>query len=201
MPARLPRSFFTRDATVVARELLGHTLVTCIGGIRTAGRITETEAYMGADDPASHAHRGPTARNRALFLNGGHAYVYVSYGVHLCFNVSASVPGIGQGVLFRAVQPLQGLGHMMARRGRHGGNPLTLANGPGKLTVALGITMEHNRIDLLKSDLVMIEEGTPLNDAHVIATPRIGITKAADLPWRWVAKLILPKNITLQPNE
>lgn len=183
--ARLDRSFYLREATEVAPDLLGRLLVTMIDGRRTAGRIIETEAYIGRDDLASHSHGGPRGRNLPMFLEGGHAYVYFIYGVHYCFNVVTGEEGDGQAVLIRGIEPVEGADLMRLRRGGKPTREIDLANGPGKLTVALGIGPELNGVDLTTSPEVWIESGSPETD-HVV-TPRIGITKSADLPWRWIA--------------
>src|SRR5207244_7112797 len=104
--ARLSGIYYQRDARQVARDLLGRILCTEIGGVRTAGRISETEAYLGTDDPASHSHRGPTGRNQAMFMEGGHAYVYFIYGMYYCFNVVTGPAGVGEAVLIRGLEPM-----------------------------------------------------------------------------------------------
>lgn len=190
---KLPRAFFQRDARVVARQLLGHRLVTVIDGVRTSGRIIETEAYVGQVDAASHCYRGKTPRNQAMFLDGGHAYVYFIYGVHHCFNVVTGEAEVGQGVLVRGVEPVEGIEVMRQRRNQRAGTSASvananLANGPGKLTIALGIGPEHNGIDLLNNPHIWIERDRSLADHEVSATPRIGINKATELEWRWVRK-------------
>ena len=178
------RSFFTRDSRRLARDLLGHILLTEFNGIRTAGYITEAEAYR-QEEPASHCHRGKTRRNAAMFLTGGHIYVYFIYGMHHCVNIVAGSPDYGEAVLLRAIMPAEGLDHMRERRGRKVRDK-DLANGPGKLTRALGIGPEHDCLDLLDPDSpIRLLPGTPVPDSNVRQTPRIGITKAVDLPWRW----------------
>lgn len=189
LPLLLPtRAFFQRDARIVARELLGHRLVTLVGGVRTSGRIIETEAYVGEEDAASHCYRGKTPRNQAMFLDGGHTYVYFIYGVHHCFNVVTGEQGMGQGVLIRGVEPVEGIEVMRQRRKRAAGTIADLTNGPGKLTIALGIGPEHNGIDLLNNPHVWIEHDHPFADHEIRTTPRIGITKSAEFEWRWVKK-------------
>ncbi len=184
----LPRSFYRRDARVVARALLGRTLVTRIDSLRTAGRIIETEAYLGADDLASHSRGGETLRNRAMFLDGGHAYVYFIYGMYYCFNVVTGIAGAGEAVLIRGVEPIEGIDVMEHRRGRSPRNPLELSNGPGKLTISFGIGPELNGVDLTADPRIEIEEGTPAADSDILATPRIGITRSTEHLWRWVLK-------------
>ena len=165
-------AFFSREVTEVARRLIGaELLVDSVGGI-----ITETEAYH-PTDPASHSHRGPTPRNASMFLGPGHVYVYRSYGIHWCMNL---VCGGAAAVLIRALQPTQGIEIMAARRG------LTalgaLCTGPGKVGEALGITKAH---DGLRVDAPPFELRLAATEAPVVIGPRIGITKAADLPWRF----------------
>lgn len=178
----LARTFYRRDVRIVARELLGCRLVTLIDGERAEGVIIETEAYLSEGDEASHSWRGETARNRSMFLEGGHAYVYRIYGMHSCFNVVAGRKGIGESVLIRAIEPTVGTEIMRQRRGERPDRDL--ANGPGKLTVALGIGPEHGGLDLMTSTVIWIERGEDLSD-DVEVTPRIGIRRSADLLLRW----------------
>jgi DNA-3-methyladenine glycosylase len=184
---RLHQEFFTRDAREVARDLLGRTLVTLVDGIRTSGTIIETEAYLGSEDMASHAYRGLTGRNGAMFLGGGHAYVYFIYGMYYCFNVVTGEAGSGQAVLVRGLAPLDGVATMRERRGRMPKREIELTNGPGKLAIALAIGPELNGADLMTDRRIWIEEGDPIPDDRVLATPRIGISKAVEHEWRWVA--------------
>ncbi len=171
--------FLAGDSPDVAPTLLGWRLVSLIGGERTAIRITEVEAYR-QDDPASHSFPGPTKRNATMFGPAGHLYVYRSYGVHWCANVVTSAPGHGAGVLIRAGSPLDGLEVMERRRGRR----TSLSNGPGKVAQALGIEGIHDGTDL-RQGVVRLEPGTP--PVTFVATPRIGISKATEVPWRFVA--------------
>jgi DNA-3-methyladenine glycosylase len=147
-------------------------------------RITEVEAYM-PDDPASHAFRGPTARNAVMFGPPGHLYVYFSYGVHYCANVTTGPVGSGQGVLLRAVTPVAGRDAMVARR--HG-RERNIADGPGKLCQALAIGPADNGVDVCsrQSPVWLADDGTPPPDSPIV-TPRIGIRHAVDVPWRWLA--------------
>jgi DNA-3-methyladenine glycosylase len=160
------------DIVAAARALIGATLlVDGVGGI-----IVETEAYH-ADEPASHSFRGPTPRNGAMYLGPGHAYVYRSYGIHWCLNFTGPP---GTAVLIRAVAPAAGLAIMRARRGLE--DPRTLASGPGKLCAALGIDLSHNgrRLDQPPFELTL-----PATAPRLVVGPRIGISKAIDLPWRF----------------
>jgi DNA-3-methyladenine glycosylase len=167
-----------------ARLLLGRRLRSEVGGAPTEVILTEVEAYGGAGDPASHAHRGPTARNAAMFGRAGTLYVYRSYGVHWCANVVTGPEGEGSAVLLRAGEPVAGNEVMAARRGRAD----HLADGPGKLAQALGIAGEHDGLDLLGEGPVWLGGGPPA-PGDVRATRRIGITRAVDRPWRFVLRL------------
>ncbi len=162
-----------QSAPDLARRLIGARLV-----VRGAGGIVvETEAYT-RDDPASHSHRGPTPRNAAMFGPAGHAYVYRSYGIHLCLNVVAAP---GEAVLIRALQPLTGVDLMMQRRGRQGLRQLCA--GPGRLGQALGLTLDDNGRPFGGPDLWLFLPGSV--PENVIAGPRIGITRATELLWRF----------------
>jgi DNA-3-methyladenine glycosylase len=177
-----PRSWFERDAPVVAVDLLGKLLVVEREGKQASGRIVETEAYM-ADDPASHSYRGRTGRNAVMFGPAGHLYVYRSYGIHWCANVVTGAEGEGQAVLIRAIEPVEGIDEMLRRRGRH-----PLADGPGKLCQALGIDGAHDGVDLVVPGAAVriVDEGSP-PPADPVVGPRIGISRAIDRPWRWRA--------------
>jgi DNA-3-methyladenine glycosylase len=183
--APLAPAFYDRDPEQVARDLLG-----CIVACRspeglTAGRIVETEAYLGPHDPACHAVAGRTKRTHWLFGPPGVAYVYFIYGVHWCLNAVTREEGFGSAVLIRALEPTEGIVLMRQRRGVARDRDLT--NGPGKLCQALGITRAHDGLSLATSELA-IHAGAPLPDEAVAVTPRIGITKAADWPLRWVVQ-------------
>lgn len=182
----LPRRFYARDSVTVARALLGCVLVHDTADGRVAGRIVEVEAYE-QTDPASHSFVGRTARNAVMFGPGGYAYVYLSYGVHWCLNVATDREGFGAAVLLRAARPLVGVEVMAARRRLplDEASLVRLARGPGCLTQAFGVTIGDNGLDLTASSLRILRGG-PRPDERVIATPRIGITKAADRPWRFV---------------
>jgi DNA-3-methyladenine glycosylase len=165
-----------------APELLGSLLISDVGGRVVMARVTEVEAYKGSDDPASHAFRGRTGRNGSMFERPGTLYVYRSYGIHWCANVAAGPEGVGWGILFRAGDIVDGVSVARARRGRD----IDLANGPGKLTQALGIDHTHDGTYLLDgAGPIRIEPGTP--PEVVVATPRVGISTAVDRPWRFVA--------------
>lgn len=146
-----------------------------------AGRIVEVEAYRGRDDPAAHSFRGPTRRNATMFGPPGHLYVYFSYGVHWCCNATC---GDGTGVLIRGLMPLAGIDAMRAARPR--ARESNLSNGPGKLTQALDIDGSFDGEDLVTSARVGIYDDAFRGTVPPRATARIGISKAVDLPWRWV---------------
>jgi DNA-3-methyladenine glycosylase len=179
---RLLREFFARDPVVLARDLLGRVLFYKTPEGLLAGRIVETEAYTGAADPASHAFRGPTARNAVMFGPAGHAYVYFTYGMHYCLNVTAEAPGTAGAVLLRALEPLAGVEIMRARGDR--GPEIRVLSGPGKIGRAFGLTLEDNGRDFTRGPLG-ITAGLPVPDREVATSPRIGISRAVDLPYRF----------------
>jgi len=189
----LSRHFYDRDPVVVARDLLGKLLIRREGRKLLAGRIVENEAYLGAGDPAAHAYSGRTPRNAVLFGPPGHAYVYFIYGNHYCLNVSCMPEGYGEGVLLRAMEPVEGIEAMAEARGlelhsppRHAQLRL-ISSGPGRMSEALGITrLRDNGKDLTsrKSNLWFADDG--YRPEKVLATPRIGIKKAIDEPLRFV---------------
>lgn len=182
----LARSFFTRPALVVARDVLGCLLVHDAGGARAVGRVVEAEAY-GQDDPGSHAFRGHTPRTAPMFEAPGHAYVYFTYGMHFCLNAVTDSEGTAGAVLIRAVEPLEALPAMRRRRGA-GIRDRDLARGPGRLTKAFGIAREHNRADLTRPPLCLCA-GERLPEEAVEATPRIGLGPTQDgRPWRFVVR-------------
>lgn len=185
----LPRAFYDRDPRRVSRDLLGKVLVrTEAKKGALAARIVEVEAYFGPDDAAAHSFIGRTARNAVLFGPPGFAYIYFIYGNHYCLNVSCLPDGTGGGILFRAMEPLIGIAKMASARGLSlNGNLRLLTSGPGRLAQAFGITRERdNGKDLTdpNSDLFVADDG--FHVPRVLRTPRIGITKSADLPWRFV---------------
>jgi DNA-3-methyladenine glycosylase len=182
----LGRAALPAGTLELARFLIGKLLIRRLpGGDVLAGRIVETEAY-GTDDPASHAYRGPTARNRAMFERHAHAYVYLIYGTSYCLNVSSEDAGIGAAVLVRAAVPLAGIERMRALRGRPGLRDDELARGPGNLCRAFGIGLELDGIDLdADPRLALGDDGTVL---EVGTSVRIGLTRAADRPHRFYAR-------------
>lgn len=179
--ATLPVSFFRRDAETVARDLLGAVLVAGEGRSRTAGRIVEVEAYLGAGDPASHAYRYRRHRgNVALYGPAGSWYVYRSYGIHWCANLVCGPPHEGAAVLLRALEPVEGLSLMRRRRG--GIADRQLCAGPGRLCQALGISDQHDGRPRTTGVLQLMRGDSP---SGVVASPRIGISVARDWPLRF----------------
>jgi len=179
-PGRLPRSFYARAATEVAPALLGQVLVRALpDGTRAAARIVEVEAY-GPDDPASHAFRGMTPRNAAMFGPPGHVYVYFTYGMHFCMNAVCGRAGQGTAVLLRAGEPLEGVEGMQVRRGRE--RTLDLCSGPGRFTQALDVTRSDNGTDLVDGGSLWVERG-PRTEA--IGTGiRVGVRETTR-SWRY----------------
>jgi DNA-3-methyladenine glycosylase len=165
--------------TDAARALLGRSIVSEVGGARTAAVLTEVEAYGGGDDPASHAVRGPSPRNRSMFGPPGTLYVYRSYGLHWCVNVVTGPEGEASAVLLRGGVPLSGLPVMEARRGRTD----HLCDGPGRLAQALGVTGDLDGTSVFDGPIHL--DGEPAA-GEIIATARIGVTKAVERPWRFV---------------
>ena len=172
------RDFFDRSVHEVARELIGWRL----GVAEAAGVIVETEAYE-ASDPACHAYIGRTTRNEVLFGPPGHAYVYLSYGIHSLLNFVTEPEGTASAVLIRALEPTDGIDLMRERRGQQ--RLEALCSGPGKLTEALGVDLSLNGADLLAPPFELAEPAGEWANLEVITGPRIGITKAAELPWRY----------------
>ena len=189
----LAREFFNRDPREVGRELLGKIIVRTERSKLLAGRVVEVEAYLGAGDAAAHAAAGRTPRNHVLFGPPGHAYVYFIYGVHYCLNISCMPEGEAGCVLIRALEPLTGIPEMARARDLNPLDPTSvrdlrkLLSGPGKLCEALGITrMRDNDKDMLspQSDLQVRDDG--FSPVEILATQRIGITKSADMPLRYL---------------
>jgi DNA-3-methyladenine glycosylase len=180
----LTRRWFERPATVVAPALIGRHLVRGFAdGSIARVRIVETEAYE-PDDPASHAFRGPSARNGTMFGPAAHLYVYLIYGMHHCLNVVTGRPGRGSAVLLRAAEPLDNVARLEANRGVS--DPRLLCRGPGRLAQALAIDRSLDGIDLLAREALWIEPGTPVPRSRLEVTERVGISVGTDHPWRWL---------------
>jgi DNA-3-methyladenine glycosylase len=189
---RLVRSFFARDTVTVARALLGQRLVRVIDGMRLGGLICEAEAYAGSDDSSSHAYRR-TPRSAIMYGPPGHAYVYFIYGMYFCLNVVTEADGRPGAVLLRGLLPQEGIETLRARR--PGVRDSRLADGPGKLCAALGITGAQNGLDLCTSDELFLEAGPTVAADAVVATPRVGVrgdASALTRPWRFVWHPALP---------
>jgi DNA-3-methyladenine glycosylase len=185
---KLPRSFYLRPTVVVARELLGKYLVRIYKGQRLIGTIVEAEAYC-EGDPASHSYIGRTKRNDVMFWEGGHLYVYFTYGMHFCANVVTRNAGIGEAVLIRAVEPVQEIDVMIRnRRASHSKkSAVELTNGPAKLCQALCIGRKENGIDLLGKE-VFILDAPRLPSSSIRTSTRIGITDGKGKKWRYFVK-------------
>jgi DNA-3-methyladenine glycosylase len=192
----LPRGFYDRPTLEVARELLGKVLVHNRRGVRTSGIIVEVEAYVGESDPACHAASGRTTRTAPLYGVPGHAYVYLNYGIHCLVNVVTESDGSPAAVLIRALEPLDGVAIMRRRRaramkGRRHRAAASIAThdlcrGPGNLTMAMGITLAENRLDLLGDRLFVDDRG--IEAGPIAWGPRIGIRVGTETPWRaWIA--------------
>lgn len=190
-PRVLPRAFYDRPTLDVTADLLGKVLVHRKGTTRTSGVIVEVEAYIGESDPACHAAPGPTLRNAPLYGPPGHAYVYLNYGIHCLVNVVTEPEGQPGAVLIRALEPLDGLDVMRRRRRRTAKGrrrvPSSLANseicrGPGNLTMAMGIALGENRLDLVRSHLWIEDRGHAAGP--ITWTPRIGIRVGTERLWR-----------------
>ncbi len=184
--SKLPREFYLQDTVKVAKNLLGKKIVRKIGNQEISGIITETEAYKHKDDPASHAFRRITDRNKAMFGDVGMAYVYFTYGMYYCFNVVARHPRTAAGaVLVRAIEPEKGIKIM--QKNRKNKDVRILTNGPAKLTQALEITREHYGIDLTKHSKLFITDG--IKPKKIVSSSRIGIKEATDKLWNFKIKI------------
>lgn len=196
---RLERDFFARDTLLVAKELLGKIIVREIDGVKLSGKIVETEGYIGAIDKASHAYGGKkTPRVEPLYGEPGISYVFSIYGMYECFNVITKEKGSPEGILIRAVEPIEGLEEISQNRFLKSYDKLTpkevknLTNGPSKLCIAMGINKKvHNFMDLVTSEELYIEDGEEIKSCDVVETTRIGIDyaeEAVDFPWRFYVK-------------
>ncbi len=195
---KLPRSFYLQPTVRVAQDLLGMIMVRRWRTETLSGKIVETEAYLGEQDPASHAYRGMTARNEVMFGIGGHLYVYFTYGMHYCCNVVTEEEGIGHAVLIRALEPLDGVRAMA--RNRHITVPgrttadlplrdlVQMCSGPGKLCQALNITRKENGIDLCGSEIWIGDIHQKRPHSAIASSTRVGITGGTTHEWRFFIK-------------
>ena len=187
----LPRKFYINDTKQVAKDLLGKKLVRIIGKQMLVGIIVETEAYGGIEDKASHAYNNKrTQRTETMYQRGGIAYVYLCYGMFYLFNVITNVKNVPHAVLIRAIEPLDGLDKMKDRR-KIKGKKYNLSNGPGKLSLALGINKKFNGESLLSNKLWIQDNGIKLSEKGILSSPRIGVDYAkedAALPYRFYIK-------------
>ena len=182
----LPRKFYMRNTIHVAKELLGKTLVRRVGKQTLTGIIVETEAYMGKNDPASHAARKKTERNKAMFGQVGRSYVYFTYGMHYCLNVVAKKEEDESGaILIRSIQPQEGIKIMI--KNRKTDIISNLSNGPGKLTQAMKITTKQYNVDLTRNSTLFISDG--IKPTKILAKSRIGIKVGIDKPWNFSFKI------------
>lgn len=179
----LDRTFFRRHPAEVAPDLLGKLLVRNLEGEQLVGRIVETEAYC-STDPASHTFRGKTARNQAMFGEVGCAYVYFIHGLHYCINITARLDSPAGGVLIRALEPVRGIETMKRLRGRE--KLLELTSGPAKLTQALDIDKRLYGVDVTEGGPLYLTEPAQRNEFSIQSTPRIGINRAVEVPWRFI---------------
>jgi DNA-3-methyladenine glycosylase len=200
MAKRLSKNFYARDTIQVAQELLGKRLIHQLpGGTRLAGRIVETEAYLGVEDPAAHVFGGRrTERTEAMYAEPGTSYVYFIYGVHFCLNVSTVARDVPEAVLIRALDPLEGVERMLAENPRSSRE--LLANGPGKLCRALHIAREQNALDMTTSQILWIEEDGALMDVPVIEGPRVGIGDRHDAV-HWPLRFGIEGHPSLSPPK
>ena len=181
----LPRAFYDRDVTVVARDLLGRVVESRTPEGVVAVRIVETEAYAGEDDAASHAWRGPTPRSAVMFGPPGRLYVYFTYGMHHCANVVCGPEGRASAVLLRAGEVVEGVDLARSRR-RPGAPDRSLASGPANLAVALALDTGWTGTDVAAARSALhLREGEPVADDSVLAGPRVGITRDVERPWRY----------------
>lgn len=189
---KLPRDFYLQDTVTVARALLGCTLWRRSGRDLLAARLVETEAYLGANDPASHARRGlRSERNRSMYLEGGHAYVYLSYGMHWCLNVVCQEADLAEAVLLRAAEPVRGIEAMRARR-PHATRDFDLMNGPGKLCAALDIDRSLDGTPLDGKELWLAPRDEEVSEEEIAVSPRVGVEgsgEAAHWPLRFYLRV------------
>ncbi len=191
-PQKLDSRFYDRnDVLKIARELLGKILVTRLDGIRSSGRIVETEAYAGVNDRASHAFGGRrTARSEDLYGSPGSVYIYICYGMHHLFNVITNKKDIPHGVLIRALEPIEGVDQMLIRTGKSFAD-FTLTKGPGNLSRSLGMSKIHSGTNLFSDEIFIEDDGLRYKKDQIAITRRIGVESAredAELPYRFIVK-------------
>ena len=192
-PAKLPRDFYLQDTVTVARSLLGCVLWRKIDREVLAVRIVETEAYLGANDAASHARRGlRSARNESMYLEGGHAYVYFTYGMHWCMNIVTQEADLAEAVLLRAAEPVKGIDSIRERRPK-AKRDFDLMNGPGKLCSALAIDRALDGESLSGNRLYLTERDIDVNDDDIAVSPRIGVEGAIGAA-HWPLRFFLKNN-------
>lgn len=180
---KLPRSFYLRPTLAVAKDLLGKYFVRKLGRRYLVGKIVEVEAYC-EGDPASHSYRGMTERNKVMFGEGGHLYVYFTYGMHFCANIVTRKKGVGEAVLIRAVEPLEGIEIMRRNRKKLNAG---LTNGPAKMCKAFGLVRDENGADLL-GDRIFIADANRIPSRSIVATARVGIRNGRNKQWRFYIK-------------
>jgi DNA-3-methyladenine glycosylase len=189
--AKLPRSFYLRPTLHIAKELLGAFLMRKLKNEILIGKIVEVEAYLGENDPASHAYRGRTQRNDVMFWNGGHLYVYFTYGMHFCCNVVTGREGISGAVLLRAVEPIAGLETMARNRGialNSEKDMWNLCSGPAKLCEAFAIGRNENGTDLCGNNIWLAERRGADERYRILRTSRVGVTNGTEHKWRFCIK-------------
>jgi len=201
MPKKLPRSFYLQDTVTVARDLLGCTLWRKLDNHLLAGRIVETEAYLGANDPASHARRGlRSPRNESMYLAGGHAYVYFTYGMHWCLNVVTQEEDIAEAVLLRALEPVRGVDLMRELRPK-AKRDFDLMNGPGKICMAMSIDRKLDGERLDGVTLFITPRDAGVRDDAIAVSPRVGIDGAGEEAARWPLRFYLRDNRYVSPHR
>ncbi len=186
MFTRLPRSFYFLPTITVAKRLLGQLIIRKYRGVTLVGKIVEVEAYRGSIDPASHAYRGKTKRNEVMFREGGHLYVYFTYGMHFCANVVTQKEGLAEAVLIRGVEPVKGIHLMRKLRGKQV-DDFNLTNGPAKFCAAFGVKRKENGL-YLRGEEIYLAKGEKVAPARIGVSTRIGIRNAAERKWRFFVK-------------
>lgn len=189
---KLSRDFYTRELLTVAKELLGKRFAKVSNNnLMLSGKIVEVEAYDGSVDQAAHTYKGKTPRNEVMFRQGGYLYVYFTYGMYYCCNIVTGNENEGKAVLIRAIEPLEGIVQMAVNRFQkdfiNDKELRNLANGPGKLCMAFGITKEYNGTDLSGERIFLLDQ-KKVPEENIISTTRIGISKSVELPWRFYIK-------------